>query len=356
MNKIPSPILKCLSLLFTVLCLLMPAISTPAVSIVSAQPNAPFRVYLTFEDGPTEAYTPGILDTLKQYNAHASFLIGGASVGGHEELIQREVREGHAIVNHLWEEPGAYAGSRDQIIIASYLRTEAAIREALGPELVGIYDAQMKMFWQPGGGAQPLPYIEGVQAITYNWHVNSDDCGWAMPSSVNLDTFEFDEAVIANVLGEPVSVGKFYNPYNAYDYGDGVVIAFHDLNRVTGRVLPIILSELQAAGATFEALPRPWDQPGTMPIKIGVPPADRDGMAGYTLTALTTEHTRVRAEPSLEAAILASVPPETVFTAIGRTPGWIQVQYEGGTAWVWRDLLTLKGAIPNLPRADGDAS
>ncbi|HRF95560.1 MAG TPA: polysaccharide deacetylase family protein, partial [Aggregatilineales bacterium] len=103
-----------------------------SVSAHAQTTNVPFRVYLAFEDGPTDAYTPEILDILAQYNAKASFLIAGARIAGNEDIIQREVREGHAIVNHLWVEEGVYAGSRDDAVIESYLRTESAIREAIG--------------------------------------------------------------------------------------------------------------------------------------------------------------------------------------------------------------------------------
>jgi peptidoglycan/xylan/chitin deacetylase (PgdA/CDA1 family) len=313
----------------------------------AANPGA-FRVYLAFEDGPTDAYTPGILDILAQYGAKASFLIAGMNIAGHEAILQREIREGHAIVNHLWEEPGVYAGAPDRAVIDSYRRTEAAIRDALGPELAR-YDAQTKMFWQPGGGAQPFPASTEIAVITYNWNVNSDDCGWGMPAEVDLDTVEFDQAVIANVLGESVSVGSFHNPYNAYDYGDGVVIAFHDLNRVTGRVLPTILSELQAAGATFEPLPRPWDEIGTMPIALGVPPQEGTGISGVTLDGLVITDARLRSQPSRSGDILATVPPDTLLTVIGRAPGWVQVQYGDGLAWISRDLVRIFGPIPNLP-------
>ncbi|MFN8449553.1 MAG: polysaccharide deacetylase family protein [Anaerolineae bacterium] len=316
----------------------------------SAQVAAPFRVYLTFEDGPTDAYTPGILDTLAQYGAHASFLVGGYQIAGHEALLQREVREGHALVNHLWEEPGVYAGSSPDAVIESYLRTEAAIRAALGDALP-IYDAQVKMFWQPGGGARPLPAIDGVQVITYNWNVNSDDCGWGLPPELDLDTLDFDKAVIANVIGTPVSAGEFHSPYNSFDYGDGVVIAFHDINRVTGRVLPTILSALQAAGATFEALPRPGDQVGTMPIQIARAPQMGAGVSGYTAPARALDYVNVRTAPGLSNALLGVVPPESDLVATGRADGWIQVQYNGGTGWIFRPLLDVRGAIPNLPAA-----
>lgn len=321
-------------------------------SLATAQnAAAPFRVYLAFEDGPTDEYTPQILDILAAHGARATFLIAGGAIEGHEYLIQRELAEGHAIVNHLWEEPGVYAGAPDAAVIESYLRTEDALRDALTPtpDLLARYDAQIKMFWQPGGGARPLPKIEGVQAITYNWHVNSDDCGWAMPPDINLDTDEFDNAVIENVLGTPLSVGNFHNPYNAYDYGDGVIIIFHDLNRVTGRVLPKILNDLRTAGAAFEALPRPWDQPETMPVHLGAPPANGAGYAGFTIAGSAYANSNLREQPALGSPIVATLASETILTATGRAAGWIQVAWEGGSAWISDNLIELKGPIPNLP-------
>jgi peptidoglycan/xylan/chitin deacetylase (PgdA/CDA1 family) len=329
---------------FLLVAILFAAIS----STVGAQDVPRFRVYLAFEDGPTDAYTPEILDILAAHGAHASFVITGQQIAGHEYLLQREVREGHALINHLWEEPGVYSGSAADAVIESYNRTEAAIRAALGDQLP-TYEAQTKMFWQPGGAARPFPAADGINVITYNWNVNSDDCGWAMPASVDLDTLQFDEAVIANILGTPVSVDTFHNPYNAYDYGDGVIIIFHDLNRVTGRVLPTILGELSAAGATFETLPRPWDTVGTMPVALGAAPVASAGFEGYTLAAEVREPARLRAGAGTNSAIVTTLATGTTLTAVGRMPGWIEVAYEGGTGWIARELLDLRGAIPNLP-------
>lgn len=318
------------------------------------QAGAPFRVYLGFEDGPTRSYTPEILDILAQYGAKATFLIAGKQIAGHEDLLNREVREGHAILNHLWEEPDVYAGQTDALVVESYLRTEDAIRAALEPDARAIYDAQPKLFWQPGGGRAPFPAVEGLSVITYNWHVNSDDCGWGLPADVDVDTLEFDQAVIDNVLNTPVSNGQMFN---AYDYGDGVVIIFHDLNRVTGRVLPTILAELQAAGATFERLPRPWDQPNTMPVQLGVPPQMGAGIAGFSARAQVLEEwVNVRSAPATSASIVTTLAPQGTITAVGRSdisvPGWIQVQAEGVTGWVYRPLIKVFGAIPNLPHVE----
>jgi peptidoglycan/xylan/chitin deacetylase (PgdA/CDA1 family) len=330
------------------LLILLSILTVFSLTSVSAQGTPVFRVYLAFEDGPTDAYTPGILDILAQYNAHAAFVIAGAQVAGHEDLLQREIREGHTLINHLWEEPSVYAGAPAEAVIESYQRTEQAIQDALG-DMLSVYETQPKMFWQPGGAARPFPATDGIQVITYNWNINSDDCGWAMPDNVDLDTLEFDQAVIQNILGRPVSVGSFHNPYNTYDYGDGAIIIFHDLNRVTGRVLPTILSELQRAGASFEALPRPWDGPGTMPVVLGAAPHTGSGFEGYSIPVELREAAHLREIPDLNGSILTTLPAGEPLTAVGRTSNWIQVVHADRTAWIARDLLDMYGAIPNLP-------
>lgn len=333
-------------LLSALLCLLAGGLASGTVQAAPlAQTNVPFRVYLTFEDGPTDAYTPQILDTLAQYGAKATFLINGWQIKGHEALLQREIREGHAIVNHLWEEPGYYAGSDPDKIREAYRRTETAIIEALGADRA-LYDAQVKMFWQPGGGTQPLPEIEGVQVITYNANVDGDDCGWKLVG-VDLDTLAFDQAVTDNILNVPQSTGQIYN---AYDYGDGVIIALHDINRVTGRILPGVLAELQSAGATFEALPRPWDSVGSMPVHIAEPPAATPGIAGAVMRGqILLDYARLRNAPTLAGDILNTLAPDTEVIAIGRAPGWIKVQAGDQLGWIADSLIKVYGPIPSLP-------
>lgn len=323
--------------LFTLLLL----VSAPAY----AQVSAPFRVYLTFEDGPTDAYTPQILDLLAGYNAHATFFPNGYQIAGHEAILQRIVRDGHAIGNHLWEEPPVYAGAPQDRVVESYERTEAAIRAALAPtpDLLARYEAQPRLFRQPGGGAQPYP---AVDVITYNWSVDSDDCGWGIPGGADDD---YDADVIANVLSTPVSSGGAR--WNVYEHGDGAVIAFHDINRVTGRVLPIILSELSAAGATFEALPRPWDAGGTVPVLLGAPPTlHGTGVPGFTLSAEVLTVARIRSAPAYDAPILVgAVEVGTTLTVSGRSGAWRQVSYGDQVGWMHGDLLQARGAVSGLP-------
>jgi len=329
--------------LFMLTLLIAPTIGT---TNGQAQITPQFRVYMTFEDGPTRAYTPQLLDTLAQYNARATFFPNGYQIAGNEDILQRMIRDGHAIGNHLWEEPGYYSGAPEDMVREAYLRSEQAIREALTPDLQAIYDAQTKLFRQPGGGANPFPASDDLQVISYNWHVDSDDCGWRI--DFDNDPMSFDERVLHNVLRE-------YNNdtlrYNVYAYGDGALIVFHDINRVTGRVLPVIMSELQSAGATFEALPRPWDTAGTMPVALGTPPQYGEGIQGVSLSGHLNDYAWIRTEPTPNAPLLIeSLPPNTPLTVTGRTSDWYQVQYNGQTGWVYMSNLTVLGPIPSLPR------
>ena len=57
-------------------------------------------IYLTFDDGPTPEITNWTLNTLKKYNAKATFFCIGNNVEKHPNIFQNILDEGHAIGNH----------------------------------------------------------------------------------------------------------------------------------------------------------------------------------------------------------------------------------------------------------------
>ncbi|WP_416151205.1 polysaccharide deacetylase family protein [Salipaludibacillus sp. HK11] len=62
-------------------------------------------IALTFDDGPDPLYTPQILDILKDKGVPATFFAIGEQVKKHPEIMQRIVKEGHAIGNHSFTHP-----------------------------------------------------------------------------------------------------------------------------------------------------------------------------------------------------------------------------------------------------------
>ncbi len=63
-------------------------------------------VYLTFDDGPIPEATPFILQTLREYDARATFFMVGDNVRKHPELFQQILDEGHQVGNHTFNHLG----------------------------------------------------------------------------------------------------------------------------------------------------------------------------------------------------------------------------------------------------------
>lgn len=58
------------------------------------------EIYISFDDGPHPTITPFVLDTLKKYNAQATFFCIGDNVRKFPEIYQQVIDEGHAVGNH----------------------------------------------------------------------------------------------------------------------------------------------------------------------------------------------------------------------------------------------------------------
>ena len=63
-------------------------------------PGAHKEIYLTFDDGPIPGVTPWVLDTLREYNAKATFFCVGDNVRKYPEIYERVILEGHSVGNH----------------------------------------------------------------------------------------------------------------------------------------------------------------------------------------------------------------------------------------------------------------
>jgi peptidoglycan/xylan/chitin deacetylase (PgdA/CDA1 family) len=76
-----------------------PAVPAPAAEAGSAPAGV---VYLTFDDGPTPAWTPRVLELLARYRAQATFFVVGRNAAAHPELVRQAWAAGHGVGNHTW--------------------------------------------------------------------------------------------------------------------------------------------------------------------------------------------------------------------------------------------------------------
>lgn len=88
------------------------------------------RIFLTFDDGPTKAVTPYILDLLKEENVKANFFVLGLRVEQNPELVKREFDEGHFIGNHSYSHKYDKIYSSIDSLIEEYDKTNNLIKNA----------------------------------------------------------------------------------------------------------------------------------------------------------------------------------------------------------------------------------
>jgi peptidoglycan/xylan/chitin deacetylase (PgdA/CDA1 family) len=84
--------------------------------IVFTGPEEGRRIAFTFDDGPSAANTPELLDLLARHGARATFFVVGNHVKGSEPLLRRIVDEGHELGNHSYSHPHTLLLSRSEIV------------------------------------------------------------------------------------------------------------------------------------------------------------------------------------------------------------------------------------------------
>lgn len=73
------------------------------------------EIYLTFDEGYENGYTPKILDVLKEHKVNAVFFITGPYLAKHQELVMRMVEDGHIVGNHTIHHPSLPSLSDNEI-------------------------------------------------------------------------------------------------------------------------------------------------------------------------------------------------------------------------------------------------
>ncbi len=73
-------------------------------------------IYLTFDDGPIPETTEWILNTLKQFDAKATFFCVGENVQKHPELFDKILDDGHLVGNHTYNHLNGWNTNVDEYI------------------------------------------------------------------------------------------------------------------------------------------------------------------------------------------------------------------------------------------------
>lgn len=143
-------------------------------------------IYLTFDDGPSSSTTPKILDILKKKNIKATFFILNYNKTG-EELVKREVNEGHTVAIHGYSHNYKEIYKSEDIYMQNISKLQDKILESTG------YNATITRF--PGGSSNTVSkYNPGIMSrLTqkvvangyryFDWNISSEDAGTAKNSN-----------------------------------------------------------------------------------------------------------------------------------------------------------------------------
>jgi peptidoglycan/xylan/chitin deacetylase (PgdA/CDA1 family) len=142
------------------------------VGLGAGAPGAPPTLYLTFDDGPNQRWTPPLLDALRDQQIRATFfLIDEQITVDTAPILRRMIEEGHAI--------GLHSGSRRPMFtspaaLAAQLGRQAErIREITGQEPCRLF--------RPHAGWRSLTMYQGLRRAGYRlagWSWGMWDWDW----------------------------------------------------------------------------------------------------------------------------------------------------------------------------------
>ena len=175
-------------------------------------------LYLTFDDGPIPEVTPWVLDTLRRFNAKATFFCVGDNVKKHPSVFQQVLAEGHAVGNHTFNHLNGW--DSENISFFHNVRHCAKL-------------VKSSLFRPPYGRLTP----KQTQFLTRHYQIVM----WDVLSG-DFDQTISKEDCLSNVMASTKR---------------GSIIVFHDSQKAAERMmytLPRVLEHFAAKGYRFESL------------------------------------------------------------------------------------------------------
>lgn len=208
------------------------------------------QIALTFDDGPDPVYTRQVLDVLGRHGVQATFFVNGSNVVKHQELVKREVAEGHVVANHTFnhidfdfvsEARGELEISQTNRVITAATGTRSSFfrlpymgddEQALRNHIAGILAAQR----------------QGYIIVSNNF--DTDDWGFTAGVKEKLPTFD----------------------------GNPLVVLLHDSGGDRTRTVHYtekLIKEAKAQGYSFVTLNQMYSQPTPLVAKVTPALADK---------------------------------------------------------------------------------
>ena len=183
-------------------------------------------IYLTFDAGYENGYTPTILDALKKHNVPATFFLVGNYMETSPDLVKRMVEEGHIVGNHTYHHP-------DMSKISSVESFKKEL-EDLELEYEKITGGQMKKYYRPPQGI----YSEGNLEIA---------------NELGYTTFFWSLAYVDWYVDNQPSKEEAFNKLLGRIH-PGAVVLLHSTSETNAEILDELLGKWKEMGYNFGSL------------------------------------------------------------------------------------------------------
>ena len=107
-----------------------PATPAPKITFTDVNVDGPY-IAMTFDDGPSGANTPKLLDLAAKKHIKLTFFLVGQCAAEFPQLVKRELAEGHEVANHSWSHPNL-AKMSEEAVRSEIQKTQDAISQASG--------------------------------------------------------------------------------------------------------------------------------------------------------------------------------------------------------------------------------
>ncbi|ULQ51469.1 polysaccharide deacetylase family protein [Flavihumibacter fluvii] len=174
------------------------------------------KIALSFDDGPAESYTTGILEVLKEKNTPAAFFCIGHRITGREAILQRAHAEGHLIGNHSYSHHALF-----DLFSASKMEKDLEQMNKLAGQVL---QCRPRLFRPPYGVTNPnlAKAVQRSGMVAVGWNIRS------------LDTMAKNEKQLFDKLMRSLQ--------------PGAIILFHDTVKITWQLLPAFIDAVRESG------------------------------------------------------------------------------------------------------------
>ncbi|MCR4797659.1 MAG: polysaccharide deacetylase [Lachnospiraceae bacterium] len=196
-----------------------------------AQAGDTLKVYLTFDDGPSDN-SDKILDILDDYNVKATFFVVGKEDDASKAVYQRIVNEGHTLAMHSYSHKYASIYASLDAFEEDFYRIQNLLYDVTG------VDCDLYRF--PGGSSNQVSNTDMTDYIRFLNEENVRYLDWNVASGDATSAAYTSDDLVENVMSDVVK------------YKTSVVL-LHDADNKdqTVEALPKLIEQLQEVGAVI---------------------------------------------------------------------------------------------------------